>query len=87
MQIKMITTHYGSEDGFAVKQYLKGELYSVADTLARYFMSNGWAYNCDPIEETFIVFEQDHGQATRTFRPQPMSPHHPKTLQELGEVI
>lgn len=43
MQILMKETRRGSEDGFAVKQYHKGESYDVAHTMGAAFINAGWA--------------------------------------------
>lgn len=43
MLIQMTGTRRGSEDGFAVKCYENGKQYDVADTLARRFVTQGYA--------------------------------------------
>ncbi len=43
MQIKMTQTRRGSENGFDIKRFHAAGIYDVADTLARYFLSMGWA--------------------------------------------
>lgn len=40
MYLHMLETRRGSEDGFHVKQYIKGWTYEVADMLACYFIKN-----------------------------------------------
>ena len=54
MKIQMLKTVRGSEDGFVVKRYHKGNEYDVRDTLARSFIRKGEA----------IVIESDcYGEA------------------------
>lgn len=47
MKIQMIETRRGSSDGFEVKQYHKGAIYTIGetigDTLAKHFINAGWA--------------------------------------------
>src|SRR5688500_13257611 len=43
MNIQMLETRRGSEDGFAVRCFQKDACYYIADTLARAFISAGWA--------------------------------------------
>lgn len=47
MQIQMLETRSGSEDAHTVKRFYYGQTYDVADTLARRFISNGWARDTD----------------------------------------
>lgn len=47
MKIKMLKTKRGTEDGFTVRRYIKGEVYDVAHTLACELMRNAGAYNCE----------------------------------------
>lgn len=61
MKITMLATRRGSEDGHVVKRFYEGETYEVADTLARSFIANGWAY---PVESS--LFETFKGIA-KTF--------------------
>jgi len=49
MNIFMLETRRGSEDGFAVRCFEAGSNYDVADTLARAFISKGWAIENDDI--------------------------------------
>lgn len=48
MQITMLYTKRGSEDGLRVQQFVQGVAYDVADTLARSFIRAG-----DAIETRF----------------------------------
>lgn len=48
MLIKMLETRRGSEDGFVVRRFMQGETYDVADSLAKRFLNDGWAYNAEP---------------------------------------
>lgn len=43
LMIKMLKTKKGTENGFAVKQFVEGEIYVVADSLGRYFIKEGCA--------------------------------------------
>lgn len=43
MQIRMLETRRGSEDGFRVRVYEQGEEYNLADGLARAFLAAGFA--------------------------------------------
>lgn len=45
MKIKMLQTRRGSEDGFNVQRFEQGQSYDMADSLARQFLKEGWAYN------------------------------------------
>ena len=40
MKLLMKQTTYGSEDGFAVKIYSKGERYDIANCLAKHFVDS-----------------------------------------------
>lgn len=44
MQITMLETRRGSEDGRIVKWFHMDETYELADMLARSFIAKGWAY-------------------------------------------
>ncbi len=37
MKIRMLHTRMGTEDGYLVKEYKKGNIYNVSQWLARYF--------------------------------------------------
>ncbi len=43
MIITMTQTRRGTEDGFTLKRYMKGETYDVLPSLARAFINQGWA--------------------------------------------
>ena len=43
MQIFMLTSRLGSEDGHSLHYFLKFRHYDIADTLARYFINEGYA--------------------------------------------
>ena len=57
MQITMINTRRGTNDGFAVQVFSQDETYTVGDDIsdmtARYFLRQGWAFNStlDPLAE------------------------------------
>jgi hypothetical protein len=51
MLITMLETRRGSEDGFTVRQFIRGQKYDVADALARRFLNCGWAYNSEPWDD------------------------------------
>lgn len=42
-RIRMVQTRYGSPDGIQVLQYQAGQVYSIPDSLANIFLSEGWA--------------------------------------------
>lgn len=42
-KIIMLDSRYGSEDGFGVKSFKKGEKYEIADSLAAEFIHKGHA--------------------------------------------
>ena len=42
-KILMLQTRKGTEDGFTVNQYTKGEIYDVREGMARQFYRDGWA--------------------------------------------
>lgn len=60
MQIKMLSTRRGSENGHTVRQFDAGETYDVADTLAKGFISARHAVEVNPkgmdevLQETFL---------------------------------
>ncbi len=43
MLIKMLETRRGTEDGFTVRQYRKGDVYEIRDHLALAFLAAGAA--------------------------------------------
>lgn len=43
MRILMLETRRGTEDGFSVRQFVRGREYEIADSLARAFLAAGWA--------------------------------------------
>lgn len=43
--VKMLQTRKGSEDGFKVKQFYEGQIYDIAENLARTFFADGYAEN------------------------------------------
>lgn len=47
MQIRMLSTHRGSEDGFKLRRYFEGCVYDVADTMGSHFLCMGWAEPTD----------------------------------------
>lgn len=49
MLVKMNKTKTGSENGFSVKQFKKGEIYDVQDMLARSFIKEGYATKIDDV--------------------------------------
>jgi hypothetical protein len=50
MQIYMLFTRYGSENGFIVRRFLEKHHYEIADSLGLYFVRIGVAklYCCHP---------------------------------------
>jgi hypothetical protein len=96
MKIKMVETRRGSEDGFEVRQYQKGQAYDVAHTLATQFLNRGWAYNMEeePAEDKLhsILHGIAHANTDfdRIFRPRPTrgcGSQNPATLLAKGEVL
>lgn len=51
MNITMTETRRGTEDGFTVKRFLKGQTYDIAHSLGVYFVQQGWAVQNDKIDE------------------------------------
>lgn len=47
MQIIMLSTRYGSEDGFVVLRFLQNHQYEIADSLGAYFVRIGVCYPVD----------------------------------------
>ena len=43
MQIKMLETRRGTEDGFTIQQFIRDQEYDVTDSLAQVFLSAGFA--------------------------------------------
>lgn len=41
--IRMLETRKGSEDGFTVRQFYAGEIYTIKENLARSFFAAGFA--------------------------------------------
>jgi hypothetical protein len=41
MQVLMLQTRYGSEDGFVVRRFLQNHQYEIADSLGAYFINLG----------------------------------------------
>ena len=39
MRIKMLQTRIGTENGFIIKRFVKGEEYEIREHLARYFLT------------------------------------------------
>ena len=50
MLITMLETRRGSDDGHTVRQFIRGQKYDVADTLAVRFLNQGWAYNSEAFD-------------------------------------
>lgn len=57
MLITMLCTRAGSEDGHGVRFFHKGTTYELADTLARYFIANGYALETQFIDHHLIQKE------------------------------
>jgi|CXWL01.1.fsa_nt_gi hypothetical protein len=51
MQIIMLQTRYGSEDGFVVRRFLQNHQYEMADSLAAYFIRLGVAKSLNYLGE------------------------------------
>ncbi len=43
MRLRMLETRRGTEDGRVVRQFMAGETYDIADSLARAFLAAGFA--------------------------------------------
>ncbi len=43
MRLRMLETRRGTEDGRVVRQFMAGEIYEIADSLARAFLAAGFA--------------------------------------------
>lgn len=43
MQVRMLETRRGTEDGYVVRRFDKGETYEMGAFLAHRFLVNGWA--------------------------------------------
>src|SRR6185312_15024163 len=85
MRITMNETRRGSEDGFDVMRFEKGQTYEVADSLARSFLQNRWA-TVTPMT-AFDVQIELHRKLDRIFQPQPTRgslPTNPATLTAKG---
>ena len=99
MHIKMLETRRGSEDSFTLSQYHRGDIYEVADNLARSFIGKGWAMEIAgevippaPVSQFAMAAEglaQANADFNRIFRPQPTrgsAPTNPSTLMMKGEL-
>lgn len=69
MQILMLQTRYGSEDGFVVRQFSQNNQYEVADSLGTYFIRIGAAqfYCCHPA----LITGSGQIQPTKIIVPEP----------------
>ncbi|MHC5537544.1 hypothetical protein ACYOEI_04855 [Singulisphaera rosea] len=47
MKITMLETRRGTEDGFTVRRFLKGDTYDVTHALAVTFIRQGWALKAE----------------------------------------
>ncbi len=52
--VKMIETRKGSEDGFTVKQYQRGEIYDIREGLARSFFAAGFGIKPTKKQEKYF---------------------------------
>lgn len=57
--IKMKQTRMGTEDGFAVRQFVNDRVYDVRESLARQFFAAGVAEKPSAIETVIFGFEQE----------------------------
>ena len=57
MKLKMLVTMLGSENGIKVKNYMKGEIYDIGETLSKTFLKHEFAefVKPEPVKETKIV--------------------------------
>lgn len=44
MQVRMLQTRRGTEDGYVVRRFDKGTTYEMSGFLARQFLANQWAF-------------------------------------------
>jgi hypothetical protein len=96
MKIKMLETRRGSEDGFIVKRFEKGQEYEVADALAQTFLREGHAHLSahtaqvvDPRGNILGNLDRLSADFNRLFRPQPTrgsAPTNPSTLDATGKL-
>ncbi|MEQ1790660.1 MAG: head-tail connector protein, partial [Rickettsiales bacterium] len=56
MQIIMLSTRYGSEDGFVVRRFLQNYQYEIADSLGAYFIRLGVAVASSSISGRGNIF-------------------------------
>lgn len=77
MKIKMLKTRQGSEDGFIIHNYVKGNEYDLADTLATHFLRNGWAFNNEPIKDEWFNLAD--------YVSKPIT--NPQTYKDIGEPL
>lgn len=52
MYIKMLSTHRGCEDGFAVRCYMQGAIYHVRHGMGCAFIRRRWAVEVEPDDTT-----------------------------------
>lgn len=89
MQITMLETRRGSEDGFTVKQFEQGKSYDVSDMLARRFIRSGSAIEQgQKVMTTLDVQLELNHYFDQYFHPQPTrgsAPTNPATLAATGK--
>lgn len=92
MKIHMLHTRKGCPDGFVTKVYLKGEDYTVPDSLGHYFLRQGVACNMDHYEdapEANTILGDLFENFRKEFRPRdlPRPIQNPATLIAKGEDL
>ena len=87
----MTQTRRGTEDGYTIRQYHRGETYDVRRSLAAQFLNRGWAYNAEPFEpaepeSVFDALGRANADFDRLFRPRTCRPTNPAT-PAVGEQL
>jgi hypothetical protein len=60
MQITMLETRRGSENGQMVRRYEKGQTYEVAEMLGRSFIGSGWAMEKRCADDLIARMDSSH---------------------------
>ena len=55
MQVTMLYTRRGSQDGFTVERFVEGNTYDMSDTLARSFVRDGQAYIAGSVPPARVI--------------------------------
>ena len=69
--VKMLQTRKGTEDGFCVQQFEKGEVYNMQDNLARTFFNLEYAKKATACEVLYSEMENVFGKLSKDLNDYP----------------